>query len=125
MTDSKHVLGTIFSSHSKDHCFHSTTKREANLTFNVLTPDSKKNDNSDKQLIFLLRQTLYLLLEISSVLSVSWEKSSLTNMLVPFSFLANIRLDEDVFRKRLRDVLVKTNIFVLVICLQDVFKTSC
>ena len=66
---------------------------------------------------------------------------------------ANIRLDEDVlkmsfvfvFRRRLKpssrrldqdkyvcvsltsseDVLVKTNIFVLVICLQDVIKTSC
>ena len=53
---------------------------------------------------------------------------------------ANIRLDEDVFktswsrricspqpyvfRRRLQDVLVKTNIFVLAICLQDVFKTS-
>ena len=28
-----------------------------------------------------------------------------------------------VFRRRLQDVLIKTNIFVLVICLQDVFKT--
>ena len=53
---------------------------------------------------------------------------------------ANIRLDEDVFclrlqktsSRRLQDVLIKTNIFVLVICLQDVlqkrlqdiFKTS-
>ena len=43
---------------------------------------------------------------------------------------ANIRLDEDVlktsyvFRRRLQDVLVKTNIFVLAICLQNVFKTS-
>ena len=69
---------------------------------------------------------------------------------------ANTRLDEDVFRlrlqkthsirlrdvliktnifalalrlqktssRRLQDVLVKTNIFVLAICLQDVFKTS-
>ena len=58
---------------------------------------------------------------------------------------ANIRLDEDVlktsfvfvFRRRLHqdkyirlnhssseDVLIKTNIFVLAICLQDVFKTS-
>ena len=52
---------------------------------------------------------------------------------------ANIRLDEDVFkmswsrricspqpnvfRRRLQDVLVKTNIFVLAIRLQDVFKT--
>ena len=44
---------------------------------------------------------------------------------------ANVRLDEDVlktsfvfvFRRRLQDVLVKTNIFVLGICLQDVFKT--
>ena len=43
----------------------------------------------------------------------------------------NIRLDEDVlktsfvcvFRRRLQDLLVKTNIFVLVIHLQDVFKT--
>ena len=53
---------------------------------------------------------------------------------------ANIRLDEDVFktswsrriysiywcvfRRRLQDVMIKTNIFVLVIRLQDVFKTS-
>ena len=44
---------------------------------------------------------------------------------------ANIRLDEEVlktsfafvFRRRLQDVLIKTSIFVLVICLQDVFKT--
>ena len=43
---------------------------------------------------------------------------------------ANKRLDEDVlktsfvfvFRRRLQDVLIKTNIFVLVIHLQDVFK---
>ena len=28
-----------------------------------------------------------------------------------------------IFRRRLQDVLIKTNIFVLVICLQDVFKT--
>ena len=48
-------------------------------------------------------------------------------MMIP----ANIRLDEDVlktsfvfvFRRRLQDVLVKTNIFVLAIWLQDVFKT--
>ena len=33
---------------------------------------------------------------------------------------------QDVFvcRRRLQDVLIKTNIFVLVICLEDVFKTS-
>ena len=45
---------------------------------------------------------------------------------------ANIRLDEDVlktyfvfvFRRHLQDVLIKTNIIVLVIRLQDVFKTS-
>ena len=44
---------------------------------------------------------------------------------------ANIRLDEEVlktsfafvFRRRLQDVLIKASIFVLVICLQDVFKT--
>ena len=49
------------------------------------------------------------------------------------SYPANIRLDEEVlktsfafvFRRRLQDVLIKTSIFVLVICLQDVFKTSC
>ena len=29
------------------------------------------------------------------------------------------------FRRRLQDVLIKTNIIALVICLQDVFKTSC
>ena len=61
------------------------------------------------------------------------------------SYSANIRLDEDVlktsfvfvFRRRLdqdeyvrlsltssEDVLVRTNIFVLAICLQDVFKMS-
>ena len=28
-----------------------------------------------------------------------------------------------VFRRRLQDVLIKTNIFVLVVCLEDVFKT--
>ena len=46
---------------------------------------------------------------------------------------ANIRLDEDVFclrvqktsSRRLQDVLIKINIIVLVIRLQDVFKTSC
>ena len=45
---------------------------------------------------------------------------------------ANIRLDEDVlktyfvfvFRRHLQDVLIKINIIVLVIRLQDVFKTS-
>ena len=46
-------------------------------------------------------------------------------------FPANIRLDEDVwktsfvfvFKRRLQDVLIKTNIFVFAICLQDVLKT--
>ena len=49
---------------------------------------------------------------------------------------ANIRLDEDVlktsfvfvFRRRLQDVLIKTNMFALALrlqkCLQDIFKTS-
>ena len=44
---------------------------------------------------------------------------------------ANIRLDEEVFRihlqktpsRRLEDLLIKTNMFLLVIHLQDVFKT--
>ena len=44
---------------------------------------------------------------------------------------ANIRLDEDVFcyrlqktsSRRLQNVLIKTNIILLVICLQNVFKT--
>ena len=69
-------------------------------------------------------------------------------LLIIWSFLANIRLDEDVFRlclqktsskrlqnnliktnifllvTRLQEVLIKTNIFVLVTGLQDVFKTS-
>ena len=36
-----------------------------------------------------------------------------------------VRLKPYIFRRRLQDVLVKTNIFVLAIRLQDVFKTSC
>ena len=52
------------------------------------------------------------------------------------SYPANIHLDEDVlknsfktsfvfvFRRRLQDVLIKTNIFILVIRLPDVFKSS-
>ena len=55
-------------------------------------------------------------------------------------FRSNIRIDEDVlikanifalvirlqktFSRRLQDVLVKTDMFVIAICLQGVFKTS-
>ena len=48
------------------------------------------------------------------------------------TYPVNIRLDEDVlktsfvfvFRRRLQDVLIKTNMFALALRLQDVFKTS-
>ena len=73
-------------------------------------------------------------------------KQKISSRRKKISIPANIRLDQDVFRLRLRktssrrldqneyvrlsltsseDVLVKTNIFVLAIRLQDVFKTSC
>ena len=65
--DSKQVLGAIFSSYSRQHCFHSTTKREANLTFSVFTPDNNPTIIQISNLIFPLTQMLYLLPEVFSV----------------------------------------------------------
>ena len=69
-----------------------------------------------------------LLLVVSIFYSVKW-RTYLPNFSAHYP--ANICLDEDVlktsfvfvFRKRLQDVVVKTNIFVLAIRLQDDFQT--
>ena len=72
----------------------------------------------------------------NEIMDLSTDEEEITNIIVAsteFEFdPANIRLDEDVFRlrlqktssTRLQHVLVKTNIFVLAMCLQGVFKTS-
>ena len=49
-------------------------------------------------------------IRLEDVFKTSWSR----RIYSPYSY---------VFRRRLQDVLIKTNIFVLVICLQDVFKT--
>ena len=85
---------------------------------------------------------------LQRVLNISHTIHSLRSLLKVNVYPANIRLDEDVLKtsfifvfrrrlhqdehvclsltssKRLQDVLVKANIFVLAIRLQDVFKTS-
>ena len=136
MTDSKHVLGTIFSSHSRDHCFHSTTKREANLTFNVLTPDNKKTIIQISNLIFLLRQTLYPLPEISFVFKCLLGEIPINKYVGPFQLpskhspwwrrlqkMSSRRLDQHQYIRPghmssglLQDVLLRS--------FQGIFKTS-
>ena len=60
-------LSAIISLYSRWHYFHSTTKRESNLTFSVFTSDNNRTIIQISNLIFLLTQTLYLIPEFSSV----------------------------------------------------------
>ena len=46
---------------------HSTTKREANLTYSAFNPDSNRLIIKISNFIFLPTQTLYLIPELSSV----------------------------------------------------------
>ena len=81
--------------------------------FKLTITDS--SPNKDTQQTFVLMKTSSRRLPSSSsefVFKTSWSRRKYSPL--PY-----------VFRRRLQDVLFKTNIFVLAIRLQDVFKTSC
>ena len=69
----------------------SLDNKKANLTVNIFPPDHNRTITQISNIIFLLAQTLYLLPELPSVVKYlkkkSWEKSSLTNILLSFIFL--------------------------------------
>ena len=65
-------MKVIFTQHSRQHCFNSAAKKEANLTLNVFTPDHNRTIIQISKLIFLLTPALYLLPEFQSALRSSY-----------------------------------------------------